>query len=98
MNYDGAYSTVMVHVAIFAAHSLDIFATSNSCKIADYSDLCVLNRLNQYECLSAFNTKIQNDSRAGSENINLVEHESALQCHCVRGECVYHVDEDSGHR
>ncbi|CAF5009364.1 unnamed protein product, partial [Rotaria sp. Silwood1] len=71
---------------------------SNSCKIADYSDLCVLNRLNQYECLSAFNTKIQNDSRAGSENINLVEHESALQCHCVRGECVYHVDEDSGHR
>ncbi|CAF3471161.1 unnamed protein product [Rotaria sp. Silwood1] len=32
------------------------------------------------------------------QHSNLVEHESALQCHCVHGECVYHVDEDAGHR
>ncbi|CAF4958910.1 unnamed protein product, partial [Rotaria sp. Silwood1] len=31
------------------------------------------------------------------QHSNLVEHESALQCHCVHGECVYHVDEDAGY-
>ncbi|CAF4219247.1 unnamed protein product, partial [Rotaria sp. Silwood2] len=73
------------------------FLVSNPCASANCSHLCVLKPLNQYQCLCPFNTTIQEDSRTCNAPI-VAERESVLQCHCVNGKCVYHVDENAGHR
>ncbi|CAF4244502.1 unnamed protein product, partial [Rotaria magnacalcarata] len=66
----------------------------NPCATANCSHLCVLKPMSQYECICPFNTTIQQDIRTCNAPI-VAARESVVQCNCLHGKCVYHVDENS---
>ncbi|CAF3898744.1 unnamed protein product [Rotaria sp. Silwood2] len=72
-------------------------SVSNPCASANCSHLCVLKSSNQYQCLCPFNKTIQEDSRTCNAPF-VTEPVGPLQCNCVYGKCVYHVDENADHR
>ncbi|CAM4944086.1 unnamed protein product [Rotaria socialis] len=66
----------------------------NPCATANCSHLCVLKPMSQYECICPFNTTIQQDTRTCNAPI-VAARENVVQCNCLHGKCVYHVDENS---
>ncbi|CAF4051809.1 unnamed protein product, partial [Rotaria sordida] len=74
-----------------------IKSVSNSCAIANCSHLCVLKPLNQYECLCPLNTTMQVNGRTC--NAPTVDPPgNPVECNCLNGKCVYHVDTNSSHQ
>ncbi|CAF4210976.1 unnamed protein product, partial [Rotaria sordida] len=61
------------------------------------SHLCVLKPLNQYECLCPLNTTRQVNGRT-CKAPTVDPPGNPVECNCLNGKCVYHVETNSGHQ